>query len=110
MYEVSQKLRTVHYSRAGPSKIRVGVNCIHSSVTNSWNLVPPGISRKLAGLFHYLREIESARSQNQNFRRPLQHVIPIDTNRIGALSRKLVHASRKSHHLRHPMAATIDRI
>src|SRR6266850_5374122 len=110
MNQMSQKLSSLYDPRSGPSKIRVRVDRVYSSFTDSRKLRPARIVNELSRLFHYLLEIEATGRNNQNLRRPFDDLIPRDARGIFTLARERIHASGQLYHLRHPMAATINRI
>src|SRR6266850_1157242 len=110
MNEMRQKFCAVHHSRTRTRKIRVGIHSKHPAIADSRKTRPIGKGRKLARLFNCVLEIETAWSNDKNFRREFHDVIPADAHGILPLLSERIHTSRESDHLWHPMAAAIDRI
>jgi len=107
---MGEQFRSFDNSKTGPGEIGVCVNCIDAPIANSRKVRPAGIFLQQRRLLDDLIKIEPARRNDQNFRRPLQHIVPGNANGISTRLTKSVNAAGNLHHLGHPVSTAIDRI
>src|SRR5713226_2733910 len=110
MNEMSQKLRAFHDSGSRTREIRISIHGIHATIAHRRQFGPARIFEQLWSLLDHLIEIEAAWRYDQDFRRPFQNIIPGNPDRIRSSATKRIDAARYVDHLRHPVAAAINRI
>src|SRR5918911_4518583 len=110
MEQVREKLGSFDDSWSGSREIRVRVHRVDATVPNSRYVSPAFIQFEALRFRHGLGKIETARHDDQDFRRPAQNISPGDPDRIGAFTAHSIDAAGNPNHLRNPMPTAIDRV
>src|SRR5712692_6626836 len=108
MKEMSQKFCALHHSGPWSREVRVCVHRVYTVSADRGKLGPTRIFEKLWSVLNHFIQVETAGRDDQNFRRPLQHNFPGNTNRIRSFASKRIDSARYLDHLRHPVTTAID--
>src|SRR5207237_4017488 len=68
------------------------------------------VSQEGTSLLHGRVEMRAARRDDDHLRRPAENVLERNAHRVATLPAKRVEAAGVLDHLRHPVAATVDRV